>query len=74
MKTNPPPKKKFDRLQFFVRFGCGFLLGIVFVLSLGLIESLAEFIVFSLILGLIFGLLAAKYGDRFWQCLSDWLR
>lgn len=74
MKTNPPPKKKLDRLQFFVRFGCGFLFGIVLVLSLGLIESLAEFLVLSLIIGLILGLLAAKYGDRFWQCLSDSLR
>ena len=74
MKTNPPPKEKFDRLEFFVRFGCGFFFGIILVLSLGLIGSWAEFVVLSLILGLILGLLAAKYGDRFWQALSNWLR
>ncbi|NEP46645.1 MAG: hypothetical protein F6K35_48630 [Okeania sp. SIO2H7] len=74
MKTNPPPKDKPDLVQFFVRFGCGFLFAIVLVLSLGLIQTVGEFVVFSLILGFIFGLLAAKYGDRFWQKLSDWLR
>jgi uncharacterized membrane protein len=74
MKTNPPPKEKFDRLEFGLRFGCGFLFAVVFVLSLGLFESLGVFVVLSGILGLIFGLLAAKYGDRFWRFLSDWLR
>ena len=74
MTTNPPPKDKPDRLQFGVRFGCGFLFAIVFVLSLGGFASLGGFVALTLIVGLIFGLLAAKYGDRFWQKLSDWLR
>lgn len=74
MKTNHPRKKTFDRFQFGVRFGCGFLFAIVFVLSLGVFESLGGFVVLSSIVGLIFGFLAAKYGDRFWKKLSDWLR
>lgn len=69
MKTNPPPKDNSDRLQFFVRFGCGALFAIVIVFSWGF-ASWGEFVVFALIFGLIFGLLAAKYGDRFWQFLS----
>lgn len=69
MKTNPPPKDNFDGLQFFVRFGCGALFAIIIVFSWGF-ASWGEFILLALILGSIFGLLAAKYGDRFWKFLS----
>lgn len=71
---NKPPS---DRLGFIVRFICGAIAGIILALSWGLI-SITNLGITSIIFGimsiLIFGGLAARWGDKFWFWLSDMLK
>ncbi len=71
--SRPPQRQRqrqrFDGYAFAVRFGCGFLMG-------GLITGyswLEAFVPAFLIGGILWGLLAWKYGDRFWAFASRWL-
>jgi thiamine transporter ThiT len=64
-----------DRAEKVIRFGCGFVAG-VFVVGVGGITiflwSRYYAVTACLIVGLVFGLLALKYGDAFWE--SEWFR
>ena len=69
---NHPP----DRFEKGVRFGCGLLAGFFFGF-LGAIkfaeQSLSGPMAVAAVLGLVFGLLSMKYGDRFWHSVKNWL-
>jgi high-affinity Fe2+/Pb2+ permease len=59
-----------------IRFACGaifgFLLGFNFV-YFGFSMPPARFIV-GILAAIIFGILAVRYGDRFWERLTNWLQ
>jgi len=65
------PEPEPDTFEKRLRFGCGFLAGIVLGLSLGVQFSFGR----SLFLGavaaaaILCGLLAVRYGDQFWRAL-----
>ena len=55
-----------------IRFGCGFVLGLVLAASGAFVvvfENVYYFVALSLISGLVCGLGAMKYGDEFWHRL-----
>jgi len=58
-----------------IRFGCGFFFGLFFVFANLIFFSLhngyyiAGAFLFS---GVVFGLLAMRFGDRFWEHLSKY--
>jgi hypothetical protein len=64
-----------DALEKRIRFGCGFLLGLLVatgitlrVLAVNGYYGAAIFVS----CGVIFGFLAMKYGDEFWHRLTSW--
>jgi len=76
------PLPRLDKLEFWVRFICGALFGL-FVAADVAISTMSDFTKSSVSLGLIccalaaaaFGLLSARYGDRFWHWIfQGWLR
>ena len=67
-----PPRSRFE---FWVRFGFGFLFGILlgFYLSRVLFGYTSRWwLVFPVMSAFICGILAAKFGDRFWTWLRFW--
>jgi hypothetical protein len=59
------------------RFGCGFLLGVVIALltSLPAVFSLdSKVLVYVLVVAVVFGIAALRYGDAFWRTIGNWLR
>jgi hypothetical protein len=67
-----------DSLEKKVRFGCGFLFGLVIGLleftRIFLFSSGSTLIVTVGIVAVVCGLLALKYGDRFWYYVLERLR
>jgi hypothetical protein len=61
--------KRFDPIGFFTRFGCGFIFGGL-AIGFGFLNS---FVPAFLIGGLICGLLAWRFGDRFWEFFARWM-
>lgn len=73
--SDPAPHQRLRRLQSISRFGCGFVLGIVLALSLGILQvGVVEAIAFIFLVGAIVGWLSLRYGDRFWQAFLRWWR
>ncbi|MFT3767876.1 MAG: hypothetical protein QM820_20700 [Minicystis sp.] len=77
MPPAPPRPPDDDREAKGIRFGCGALLG--FVLGLGAVVQLAPksmvvAVVAAVAIAVIFGFLSARYGERFWDSLPDWIR
>jgi hypothetical protein len=63
-----------DRLEKGIRFGCGFLLGSLVALGALLpLVSGRSIVAWCLVGGLLFGYLAMRFGDRFWERISRWL-
>ena len=63
-----------DRLEKGIRFGCGFVFGCV--VTLGAVASFIDelaLVASCLAVPALFGYLAMKYGDRFWERISRWL-
>ncbi len=59
-----------------IRFGCGFVFGVVLVVGSSVTWSLVShyyYLAAAVIVGVLFGLLALHYGDTFWERLSHWL-
>ena len=58
------------------RFGCGFVFGLVVGL-MALIGSSYAFgyteIIFILIIGIVFGFAAMKFGSSFWRAVRIWI-
>lgn len=58
-----------------IRFGCGaifgFLLGFDFV-YFGF-SMLSASLIVGIVAAIIFGILALRYGDRFWERLTNWI-
>jgi len=59
-----------------IRFSCGaifgFLLGFDFVYFI--FSTLPASFVVGILAAVIFGILAVRYGDRFWERLTNWLQ
>ncbi len=75
-QKNQSNQKKDDRTQFTARFGCGFIFGIFFAISLGLVadaQTFASLLAIVIVSAVICGLLSAAFGDRFWLWLRFWL-
>ncbi len=75
-KNNQSKQKNDNRTQFTARFGCGFIFGIFFALSLGLLADAQTFVALLgiiIISAVICGLLSAAFGDKFWLWLRFWL-
>ncbi len=63
-----------DRVEKAIRFGCGALFGLFFgfVAALKFAEkSYAMPIAIAGVVALVFGLLAMRIGDRFWQSIRN---
>lgn len=65
-----------DKTEKGIRFGCGFLVGLVFG-GLGaarlFYESGNTIVAAALVFAVIFGLAAMQFGDRFWHSLKHWV-
>lgn len=61
--------RRSDRFERRLRFGCGSVLGVVLgvVVAAQLVRPDWSAVVVILLLGVGCGLLAARYGDAFWQ-------
>jgi len=67
---------KLDKTTTVVRFGCGSLVGLVsgFVFAMQNFEtSTRNTIIACAIFIILFGILAVRYGDRFWEKLSNYI-
>ena len=65
-----------DPLEKRIRFGCGFTFGLLITALCGLfwLVSTAYYVVaIALLVAIIFGVLAMRYGDRFWYSMKSWL-
>ena len=73
MDHSPEP----DSFEKRLRFGCGFVFGAL-VAFLVVLRELAAFSgtfwAIVVAVAVIFGFLAVRYGDAFWQGVSDWMR
>jgi amino acid transporter len=77
MKKNKVLKKKSDHSQFAMRFGCGFLIGILIAGSASIVysaQTMGALILAWVIFALVCGLLAAIFGDKFWQSIIHWIK
>lgn len=67
--------EKPDATEKNIRFGCGaifgFLLGFDFVYFV--FSTLTASFVVGILAAIIFGILAVRYGDRFWERLTNWI-
>jgi hypothetical protein len=64
-----------DRLEKKIRFGCGFVFGVFSAALSSFAASLYNgwYLVALLVgIGIIFGFLAMRYGDKFWHSVPDW--
>ena len=64
-----------DRLEKGIRFGCGTMIGILIALKLTyrILIDHSGFLAATCIIALVCGLLAVKYGDRFWDTVIEFL-
>ncbi len=76
---NPDYEQKPDLLEKKIRFGCGFLFGLVigffeFARILYSTDSAGFLILLTVMLAPVCGLLAIKFGDRFWHYVLERVR
>jgi hypothetical protein len=59
-----------------VRFGCGFVVGAILAVVYAATQwrTLGPLVGVAVAAGLVFGVLSARWGDRFWVRLSSALR
>ena len=62
-----------DALEKGVRFGCGFIFGLVmgaasFVIALA--DDMSSYAIGTLVLAIVCGVAALRYGDAFWNWLA----
>lgn len=60
-----------------VRFGCGFVLGLVFAGMSGAAVAYTDgnlFLAITLLVSVIFGLAAMHFGNSFWRWIGNWLK
>ena len=67
-----------DPLENKIRFGCGFVFGLLLIAFSGfvwwMVAGSAYYVgALSLACGLVLGVLAMRYGDRFWYSMRYWL-
>lgn len=66
-----------DKPEKTIRFGCGAVAGFIlgfYLFDIWLLSSsFITLIAVAGLIGLIFGSLAVRYGDYFWERLKDWL-
>lgn len=65
-----------DRTEAGIRFGCGFIFGLMCgtaTLVIGFATQDRAMIAFVVVVAVVCGLLAVRYGDLFWKRLSRWL-
>jgi hypothetical protein len=63
-----------DKTENKIRFGCGFIFGLVlgFVYAIGWVAvTWGVFVAIVIATAIVCGLLAMKYGDSFWYYLKD---
>jgi hypothetical protein len=68
--------EKQDTTTLGIRFGCGSLLGIVSGLSFAMHTfepSTRNTIIACVVFMVLFGALAVRYGDRFWERISSYI-
>ncbi|MCE9635458.1 MAG: hypothetical protein K8T90_07110 [Planctomycetes bacterium] len=73
MRQSPEP----DAFEKRLRFGCGFVFGGLLAFAVGLTELAALTSTFwAAVAGaaVVFGFLAMRYGDAFWESVSGWIR
>jgi hypothetical protein len=64
-----------DKTEKVVRFGCGFVFGLVigfFTAITCVIESWSIVVLIAFGAAVLFGWLAKKYGDAFWNSMKNW--
>jgi hypothetical protein len=66
--TQPESRRSPDAHELFLRGLCGFVVGAL----LGL--AFAPQVIPGALLAVGFAVAAARYGDRFWERLADWMR
>jgi hypothetical protein len=65
-----------DPLEKKVRFGCGFVFGLLIVGFSGFMWMVVGgyyVVALAMACGLVCGLLAIRYGDHFWYSMRNWL-
>jgi hypothetical protein len=65
-----------DRLEKGIRFGCGFSFGVVFLIGCFLksLWDVHRILAVCVLGGLVFGYVAMRAGDAFWESLLEWWR
>ena len=63
-----------DRLEKGIRFGCGFLLGVATAIGalLTTLWRLQSVVAACVLVGLLCGYFAMRFGDRFWDFVLRW--
>lgn len=62
-----------DKEELRIRFGCGALLGLAIAIrAIGHLNFTGWF--FAFLVAYLFGSLARKYGDVFWDFVLEWVR
>jgi hypothetical protein len=67
--------KEPDSFEKSLRFGCGFVFGLFIgflVAAQSIYHSLGWLATITFIVGVAFGLLAMRYGDKFWYSIKKW--
>lgn len=70
---NPPDPKELERFGYWVRFGFGFVVGLLLALGFGLVDlsgSLGGIALGLAVVALIIGGLSAHLGEPFWRFLA----
>ncbi len=72
MTKNPPPSQRPD-VESQVRFGCGFVIGLLLPFLWGFFWEATtigwEIMIICIISALVCGFLSIRFGDRFWKIL-----
>ena len=64
-----------DKAETSIRFGCGFVFGLMSsaaTLVVGFATEERAMVAFVVVVAIVCGLLAVRYGDLFWKRLSRW--
>jgi hypothetical protein len=64
--------EKPDTTEKAVRFGCGAIFGFLLFFYFGFSTLPANFVI-GILAAIIFGILAVRRGDRFWERLANWI-